>query len=257
MVGEVVRSMFRKSSRNEPRFETRNPETVRVTIGEVGTDGGVAAQGKLSDISRGGAKLIVSQRLPMQASVCMRLENPELQLDLTITGEVCWIVPAEGEGFAIGCTFVPDLPTDILEKLFACGLLERRIFSRRALRVPAKARWEMEPNPTDAFLWDLSEGGFCVLSPQPRTPGKRVLVTVTSGDKEAYIPAKTQWGMKVGEGYVVGCEFVSKDGYLMLRDLENTAQHAPRIESKERRSTIRHTFRSLVDSFLKTPAAAK
>ena len=247
--------MFRKPARREPRFDFRKNAVVQISMQTAEGQLTAVAQGHLCDISRGGAKLIVDEPVALQSSVVMRLSNTELHLDLEITGEVCWMVPAPDEGFAIGCTFVPDLPGEILEKLFSTGLLERRIFRRRALKVSAVAKWELEATATDAFLWDLSEGGFCVLSPLARKPGRRLLLTVEAENGRIEIPAKTQWELKVGDGYVVGCEFVNKDGYLLLRDLEQEATEVAPATPLERRAPLARKFRALVDSLLKSPAS--
>jgi len=252
--------MFRRQARSEPRLSSRKLANVEISTQSADGDWSAVAQGQLCDMSRGGAKMIVDQPVTLQSSVVVRLRKPDLHLDLEVTGEVCWVAPADGADFAVGCTFVPDLPTDILEKLFSSGLLERRIFRRRALKIPATAQWELDASSTDAFLWDLSEGGFCVLSPLSRPTGRRLLLTVATERGKVAIPAKTQWTLKVGEGYVVGCEFMNKEGYMTLSDLEaiangtKAAAKSDALQISDQRNSLGRKFQAVIDCFLKTPA---
>jgi len=218
--------MKRIPAKRENRIPVRNLQLVRVTV--AGGPGQLtSSDAVLGDISRGGAKLKLDQPLPFQDHISILLQSPELGLKLTLAARVCWVRQEPEGDWLVGCTFEPELPKDSLEKLFVSGLLERRLFPRKARRTLVSAKWELDAQTLPAYLWDVSEGGFCILSPQTRQVGRRVLITIEHQGRTEQVQAETHWQAPVAGGYVVGCQFINREGCDLLRELTELQTDAP------------------------------
>jgi hypothetical protein len=89
-----------------------------------------------------------------------------------------------------------------------------------------------------AWVLDLSPGGFCLLSQDPGDPGERVLLEREGEDApQTLVTAKVRWQASTDEGYVVGCEFLDKDGYAAL--LEISGCPPPAAEEQPARGWLR------------------
>jgi hypothetical protein len=223
---------------------------VKVVITKLHNDDSPPCAGKMMDIARGGAKLLLPAQLPLDDAVEIRLQSEALGLDLRLTAAICWCQP-EGSNWTLGCRFVPPIPPDSMERLFVTGLLERRFFTRRPRRVAVTAQWELESGFLPAMLWDLSDGGFCLLMPTPRKMGGRVLVMAGDEGNRFEVPAKIQWEMHIGEGYLVGCQFVNRLGYEALHKLQSA--QAELLAAKPERPSVRRRLRELVGALF-TPS---
>ena len=246
--------MARQASQREPRYPVGETRSVKVVITKLHSNDLPPCVGKMVDMARGGAKLLLPEQLPLDDAVEIRFESESLGLDLRITAAICWCQP-EGSSWALGCRFVPPIPPDSMERLFVTGLLERRFFSRRSRRTEVTAQWELESGFLPAMLWDLSDGGFCLLMPTPRTMGGRVLVMAGEEGNRFEVPAKIQWEMHVGEGYLVGCQFVNRLGYEALYKLHNGQRHnqTETPGEKSKIPTVRRRLRALVGALF-TPS---
>jgi c-di-GMP-binding flagellar brake protein YcgR len=247
--------MTKEPMPRDDRFRVRSAQTIDVLVAAGDDAASPFGRGELIDIARGGAKLFLAESVPVQDAVEIRLENRDLKLDLSMSAAICWCRP-EGTRWALGCKFSPPLPADSLERLFATGVLERRFFRRRSKRMPVIAQWELQNEPVPAMLWDLSDGGFCLLMPTERKRGERVLITLQEPGRETKrIPAKIQWEMRVGEGYIVGCEFLSRAGYEAIAGRQDAAasmEHPP-----VGKTSIRSRFKDLVSTLFTTSNAAE
>lgn len=201
--------------RREPRLRVRHHGVVEVTLRQ--PDGKISdsVQAELQDLSLTGAKLLCPKLLVYRQATELNLRCAEPQFDLNFSAEVCWMKPAANGQWHLGCSFVPELPAGIMENLLAVGVLERRRWIRNAHRVPVLARWEVSNALLPAFLWDFSEGGFCILS-----PGKAGRQLTVRGQQQADIEvhAEALWDAETDGGCVAGCRFLDHDGYhRMLR----------------------------------------
>jgi len=242
--------MTNSTDQREPRFPVRKAAPVKVVITKLHDKDSPPCIGSMIDIARGGAKLLLPTQMPLDDAVEIRLHSAELKLDLRVTAEICWCRP-EGAKWTLGCRFVPPIPPDSMERLFVSGLLERRFFSRRPRRTPVTAQWELESGFLPAMLWDLSDGGFCLLMPTPRKMGGRVLVMAGEEGNRFEVPARIQWEIRNGEGYLVGCQFVNRMGYEALSNLQKNHTDGP--QPKPEKPTIRRRLRELVGAMF-TPS---
>ena len=83
-----------------------------------------------------------------------------------------------------------------------------------------------------AWVLNLSAGGVCLLSQDPGEPGERVLLELEREDApQVLVTSKVRWQVSTDDGYVLGCEFLDKNGYTALLDIagreEPTATDKP------------------------------
>jgi hypothetical protein len=229
--------------RREPRYQVSRARAARVVVERTGDIAPEVIEAELLDLSPSGAKVRIENvaRAQFQDGILLRLECPELGLNLSISARVCWIKPA-GEGFSsLGCAFTPALPEHCIQELFNKGLLERRRNSRRSVRGQAMARWEVDAATTDVGMLDISTGGFSVLSARAARPGNRLAVVPENWPRsEPEITARVQWLLRVDGGFIIGCEFCEPDDYRRLREAvcQGGPYETPRRQSGERLSLI-------------------
>jgi c-di-GMP-binding flagellar brake protein YcgR len=226
--------------RREPRYQVTRARAVRVIIERASGITQETLEAELSDLSPSGAKLRVESptKVQFQEAILLRLESPDIGLNLTIHAKVCWIRGSAGDTWTLGCTFSPSLPEHCIQELFNRGLLERRRNNRRSVRGQAVARWELDAAATNVGLLDISSGGFSVLAPKPAKPGSRMSLRPEKWrGNDAEVTARVQWLLRVDGGFVIGCEFCDSRDFVRLRDtvcggLEtelDTVEREPRI----------------------------
>jgi len=235
--------------RREPRFSVNNPQLVDITIQQ--PDGRVSQSinAELQDLSQGGARLLLSAPLLYDESADLAFRSTDLKLDLIVSADVCWMRPLEHGQWMLGCSFVPELPLGVLEKLFAGDILERRSAKRELHRLPVTAVWEAPPATMPAYVWDYSTGGFCLLS--PCRAGRQVSVAAEPEPESPSVRGQTKWELEMAGGYVAGCRFVDSDGFQQMQDLK--VEEPPIAPEGERRTSVLQAFRGMVGSFLQRP----
>ena len=147
----------------------------------------------------------------------------------------------------VECSFDVPLPEHAMHDLLDAGVLDRRRDARDPFHLPVLVQWEYDSTSCAGFLWNISEGGFCLVC--PRKPGRKV--TVFTKDPGVRISARTRWQTKSGGGFVIGCEFVNADSYReMLTWKPRPIVARPR--GLERRQAVARAFRELVSRMLST-----
>jgi hypothetical protein len=204
--------------RKDPRFKIRSGQALEVTLAQNGARPDQSVLARLIDISRGGAKLSLSSPVLFNSDALLRLKSASLGLDLTMTAGMCWSRPEEDRGWLLGCSFSPRLPLEVLSRLIESDVLERRTAARRPRRIPITAQWELDPAPIPGYLWDVSEGGFCFLSPSKA--GEQVTISPVETRRSTAIQARRQWALEVGGGYVVGCSYLNAGDHRFFEDLQ-------------------------------------
>lgn len=229
--------------RRDPRFKIRTGQALEVTLAKNGSRPDQSVLARLIDISRGGAKLSLASPVLFNSDALLRLKSPSLGLDLTMNAGMCWSRPEEERGWLLGCSFSPRLPEEVLSKLIESDVLERRITERRQRRIPITAQWELDPAPIPGYLWDVSEGGFCFLSPSKA--GEQVTISPTETRRSTTIRARRQWSLEVGGGYVVGCRYLNAGDHRIFEDLQGAHERKPDIGALSRIMTsAQSTLRS-------------
>ena len=134
---------------------------MQVTLCAIDAPAASARPGQLLDINHGGARLLIDELPPADATLQVHLLSAELNLDLAVVATGCWNAPRSAQ-WILGCKFAPPLPEEGLRRLFACGLIERRSFTRAQGETRVTARWQFDSEFVPAALVDLSDGGFCL-----------------------------------------------------------------------------------------------
>ena len=223
----------REDRRREPRLCVRERGVVEVNLRQ--PDGKVAdsVKAELQDLSLTGARLLCPKLLVYRQATELNLRCEQPNFDLNFSAEVCWMKPAPNGQWLLGCSFVPELPAGIMENLLDVGVLERRRWVRNTHRIPVLARWEVSSAVLPAFLWDFSEGGFCILS--PGKAGREVTIRAEQRT-DVEVRAEALWDAEMAGGCVAGCRFLDRDGYnRMLRLL-------PSEEEQRRQATNNGLF---------------
>ena len=244
-------------TKNERRGEARNPalhpELIRVAVRQISGQISEPLTAELCDISRGGAKLRLSTPLKLDDATSISLTSEALGLDLSLAARVCWVCE-EGGKWALGLEFSPRMPNNILDKMVANGVVERRLYRRRGRRIPVTARWESDPVDHSALLWDISPGGFCLLS--PTKPSRKVRIT-PDAQSEHSVCGMTQWEVLMAGGYVVGCKFIDERGFELLQSLDPPPSIAEVDTLDERRLPGRKMFSRLINFFKRSESPAE
>jgi hypothetical protein len=216
-------AMIEQYPNREERHRVQGLPDIQLQLAQ--PDGGISTVvSQLLDISPGGAKFSLAEPLLLGDLVGLSLERSDGKVELSATARVCWIRPAEDNRWTAGCAFAPRLPDEALGVLFSRGLLERRRSPRHAASGEGLIQWELESAQSAARLCNASVGGFCLESEQRGKAAERLLLFVRlPGGKELTIAARSQWQMRSGDGYLIGCCFVDNGGYpKLLEFLEET-----------------------------------
>lgn len=174
---------------------------------------------RLIDISPGGTKLSLAHSIKFHDAVRLTMSNSTGELNISVSASQCWARHDNRGGWMGGFAFAPPLPRELVEKLFADGLLERRQTSRVATDIPCRVQWETSPERQASVLLDVSSGGFCVRAERAMETGTRLLLILEKPDEPpSAVPAKAQWIFATDLGPVIGCSFVTSNGYPSVAD---------------------------------------
>lgn len=220
-------------SRVAPRFEPGAGDLLQAQVQVAGQM--EACDASVLDISRGGAKISVTQSLEVDAEALVTLQADVR--DISRRARICWKRPTR-EGWLVGVAFHEELDNEQFDALAMNGFIERRRDTRIQHSADLIARWELESVPVPVRLLDLSTGGFKIHSPEQAELGKRVLVA-TEEHPGSPILGKVRWQMPSADGYDIGCAFIDKHGCRdLMRQLQIDHSEAP-VEIVSGRSTRR------------------
>jgi PilZ domain-containing protein len=209
--------MAGKDRRREPRYTVCRETHFEVALQQRTTSSVLKTTGLLRDLSEGGAKFVVSAPLQVREALAVTFKSEELGIALAISGEVCWTKPEGNDIWTLGCSFAPRLPHEILERFFQGKVVERRAGSRKARRLPIMVRWDYQDPRLPAYLWDISQGGFSMLS--TRTAGEHVSIEMQKTRQQLCLEARAQWQATLTSGYMIGCKFAQQNAYDLFERL--------------------------------------
>jgi hypothetical protein len=200
-------------------FEEKNGYSASVVVERP------SIEADLLDLSQAGARLSVSASISIQEALRLRIEIPELGLDLDIPAAVCWTRPSDGGSWIVGCSFSPELPEDAAKQLGVNGQLNRRKEPRFPIDVEGLVELELAEKNVPVRIRDYSAGGFCMFGSTPANSGQRLLLHVTMPDgTDVAIPGKVQWRFGYEDGYLFGCAYLNHQGYSSFRAIAQVAQ---------------------------------
>jgi hypothetical protein len=179
------------------------------------------------DISQGGVKLRLDAPLNFEETIRLVLGCVEGPLRLTLTCRVAWL-RTEWDGlWLVGCQFIPQLPTEVLEQMFSSGWVERRRFHRCAANGTATARWQLSPDQFKVDLIDVSQGGFCIRCRQAGCQADRIQLCLDTIDGPVTVQARAKWRFNLDEqSQLIGCEFQGRNDYVCLNRALESAEAA-------------------------------
>jgi hypothetical protein len=209
--------MAGKDRRQEPRYSVCRETHFEVALQQRTSANVLKTTGLLRDLSEGGAKFVVSAPLQVREALAVTFKSEELGIALAISGEVCWTKPEGNDLWTLGCSFAPRLPHEILERFFQGKVVERRGGSRKARRLPIMVRWDYQDTRLPAYLWDISHGGFSMLS--TRTAGEHVSIEMQQTRQQLQLEARAQWQATLTSGYMIGCKFAQQNAYDLFERL--------------------------------------
>jgi len=215
----------------EPRFQIGSDLALEAVIERAVAGGVESIEAEVVDISCGGAKMRLPQPVSLDGAVTMNIKASEQPRTISVAADVCWTRLAGADQRWVGLSFKPEIPEAVLTDWAQAGHLNRRQQLREKIASRWTAQWELDSSRVPVRLLDLSTSGLCLLSQQGGTPGECVLLQPDPPDgHEVLVKAKARWQIETDDGYVIGCEFVNKHCYAMLRaviDLEESAAPPP------------------------------
>ena len=206
MTADLAPQTTSNDLRNEPRFEPKRRQDLRVQIRRADQDDAIS--GEIVDLSPGGAKIAIPVGLDVDAETVITLQAGSQCIERRAM--VRWCRPAR-DGWWAGLSFSEDLSRQHFNALAAVGLIDRRRDTRISHSATMTARWELGSKPIPVELMDLSSGGFKMYSPESGEVGKRVLIA-TENHSGSPILAKVQWQHGRDDGFEIGCAFVDMHG---------------------------------------------
>jgi hypothetical protein len=230
--------IIRILQKRDPRYEIKKGNDVAVTIRTPrGSCECVSAE--LVNISVGGAKFKTSKPFSVKDMVAVEIavEHPRRRIEAS--AEVCWMAPAAGDGWWLGCSLRPRIPEKVLHDFAMAGILERREHPRESVSLPTIAKWELTGETVAARILDFSRGGFCLLLQTEGKLGERVLVQFDrEGKGEIQVHGKALWQTENRDGFMIGCEILHPQDFNVLKEMSDVASSA-----KPRRASGVHWFR--------------
>jgi len=200
-----------------PRYEIKSDSDLTVTIEK---DASESIEAELVNISVSGAKIKVSQAILADEVLAMTIEAKLRNRKIVISGGVCWVRPATGDDWWLGCSFNPHIPEEVLREFAEDGTLDCREHERREIALRATVQWELNNEMASAWVLNCSRSGFCLLSQCAGKLGERVRLLFESDDEEVVeVRGKTQWSVESQKGFVIGCEFIESRDFAVLCDL--------------------------------------
>ena len=176
---------------------------------------------RLVNLSSKGAKLSVSEELPRNRAIRMKLAVDELGLSFYLATRVCWTTQGEEGMWFIGCELSPNVPESILKHITEGGRLERREDDRRpVLRevgVCRKALFRMKEERGE--LRNFASGGMCVSTTAPAKLGEKLAMRFGQAAEVPLVEVMVRWQMQQGDHYLIGCEYADPGSFAMLTSL--------------------------------------
>lgn len=221
--------MVRNKVDREPRYPVHVDEPLDVVV-EAGDNRTETVKATLVDLSCGGAKLRVAERFSLDSKLTFRIESDGLKNSIEVAADICWTRIAVGSEWWLGCSFNPRMPYELIRELAEVGIIERRESERQEITIDVSASYELGAARIPVRITSLSPGGFCLCSPEPVTPGSRVLLRIEQDANEVakevaneqLISAKSRWMVECEKGFVVGCEFADSSSHVALRRLKGS-----------------------------------
>ncbi len=231
-----------------PRYEFRTDEGLRVTLQKTDSSRSPVPV-TLLNISTGGAKIRTSETVQFKDAVVLRIEVEQPIRAISVSGEVCWVAPALGDKWSIGCRFDPPIPEEVLQEFAEAGVIERRENQREQVSLAATALWELKGESRSVRVLNHSRGGFCLQADDGGKPGERLLLRLEIESAYA-VPARIQWKIEAQEGYVIGCSFQNPRDFGVFSKATPDELQSQGIKSCATQSSLRQIWPALAAAII-------
>lgn len=236
--------------RRHQRYEVAPNQSISVIIHRSRTNA-CEIEGRLLDLSHGGAKLYLPESLAFDETVELQLLSEEIGLDITVPSKVGWIRRHLQSGWVLGLAFEPSLPEDCLQTYFERGVLERRQNSRFAAYLATQVRWAGSPQLSAVELVNVGPGGFCLCVRSQEGQGNvqpigcRLRLILPNLPSE--VEARICWRWDAKGGHFYGCNVPSRDHMnLLLKHADLLREERPAGELPRR---VHLTYRKSATGF--------
>ncbi len=216
-------SWFDKEKRKQPRVEV----PVGISDVRVARKDSTVAMGQIVDLTPNGAKLSLDVLLNYQEVVVVEVAMPMLNVATALTATVAWSRgTASDRHWLSGCSFNEPFEKDVLDKLAAGGVIDRRSDVRTPCKIPVEALWQSEEDVKSAFITDFSKGGFCLDCSTMQEIGSKVHVRLASGD---CVVGVLRWITEHAGRQIFGCQFMeasrNRDANVLRVQSDVTTSH--------------------------------
>lgn len=173
---------------------------------------------RLLDLTSKGAKLSLESPLQFLEPIAVRLACPPAKFEHGLFAEVRWVRTGKDDEWLAGCSWEAPIPQELMDQLASVGGIQRRESPRMEVDGEATVWWGPGKSVKVRFL-DLSEGGFCLGSPEPGQGAWLRVVPAAVGEQHVQIIAQLRWQRQISDGYQLGCKFADPKDYTVLQQL--------------------------------------
>lgn len=203
--------------KKEERIELGTGNVAKIVIRRHLKKDSETVEGRLVDLSTGGAKVAVARSLKFSEAIGLRILVPEMELEIDVAAQVCWMRSATGDQWVVGCSFTPKISDELVVQLAQRGYVERRRDRRHEIALPANACWQLEKGRIPVEVRDCSTGGFCIATEKAGDIGTQIQVTLSGQEEPRVITGRIQWQVKVHDKILIGCAYSLADDFAYLR----------------------------------------
>lgn len=210
-----------KQSTSERYFAVINPMSVRVRILRLGANSERSEWAQLKQISPVGAVLLLAEPPTIQGGCQIEIVSDRLVQPFLIQARIDWLRPDPAGSWHLRCAIEPKLSEQDFRRLLDSGLLERRSSPREQARILVDIQLAPGGPRHSALIRNISLSGVCCLATSCPPEGTRhINIFATSDGNDCRIPLKVHWWTQAGSEFFVGCEFVRKCDFNILRQLQ-------------------------------------
>ena len=176
------------------------------------------SEGTIVSLTRKVVELSVPASLTFSEIIELQILFREIGLAINAEAHVNSVRPCRDDRWTVACSFQAPLSEETLSTLQASGYIECRREARQDVHIPATAQWQLEREQVPVVICDYSKGGFCIATKKIGMLRQRVLLQLTCGDRSYSVVGKVRWHTESHGEILVGCEYVSEDGYRQLHE---------------------------------------
>jgi hypothetical protein len=203
-------------SNDERRVWLRYAAELNTCCTEVGDDGQTGISAVIADISRGGLKVIASQRFEPGTVLSVELPAVSGESALAVLACVVRSLPHGDTEWAMGCRLSGELSDEQLQALGAARTRPTPPDARGWTRFPCEAKavyqrvGDRDTSPRSARVLNVSAAGMAILADAEIAIGELLSTELhnATGETIVTILACVVHVQQTEEGHVLGCTFI-------------------------------------------------